>query len=65
MPEATVPHDLQVALHDEPEAAAAFAALPCSHQNEYVDWILEARRAETRARRIEQTVERLRAKSRA
>lgn len=61
MAEIAVPHDLQIALHDDPEAAAAFAALPFSHQREYVDWILEARRPDTRARRIEQTVERVKA----
>ena len=61
MPEMAVPHDLQTALHDDPQAAEAFAGLPFSHQREYVDWILEARRPETRARRIEQTVERVKA----
>jgi uncharacterized protein YdeI (YjbR/CyaY-like superfamily) len=59
--EMAVPHDLQIALHDDPVAGEVFVALPFSHQREYVDWILEARRPETRARRIEQTVERLRA----
>ena len=54
----TVPQDLAAAL-----AAAAmgttFDALSFSHQREYVSWIEEAKRAETRARRIEQTIERL------
>lgn len=57
--EMPVPHDLQIELNDHPAAAAAFEALPFSHKREYVDWILEARRPETRARRIEQTLERL------
>jgi uncharacterized protein YdeI (YjbR/CyaY-like superfamily) len=55
----TVPQDLATAL-----AAAAmgatFDALSFSHQREYVSWIEEAKRAETRTRRIEQTIERLR-----
>jgi uncharacterized protein YdeI (YjbR/CyaY-like superfamily) len=54
-PEIPVPHDLQIELHDDPEAAAAFAALPPSHWREYIDWILEAKRPETRMRRVEET----------
>lgn len=65
MSEIAVPHDLQIALHDDPEAAGAFAALPYSHRREYIDWVLEARRPETRARRIEQTVERVKQAARA
>ena len=57
--EIPVPHDLQIELHDDPEAAAAFAALPPSHRREYVDWILEAKRPETRARRVEETARRV------
>jgi hypothetical protein len=53
-----MPHDLRAAL-----AAAgvldAFAALSYSHQRQHVGWIDEAKRPETRARRIRQTVERL------
>jgi len=40
--EVAVPHDLRIALHNDPAAEAAFAGLPFSHQREYVDWILEA-----------------------
>jgi len=57
--EIPVPHDLQIELHDDPEAEAAFAALPPSHRREYIDWILEAKRAETRARRVEETARRV------
>lgn len=59
--EIPVPHDLQIELHDDPEAAAAFAALPPSHRREYIDWILEARRPETRMRRVEDTARRVKA----
>jgi uncharacterized protein YdeI (YjbR/CyaY-like superfamily) len=55
-PEMAVPHDLQIALHDDPEAQAAFEKLPYSHKREYIDWILGARRADTRARRVDETV---------
>ena len=55
-PEMAVPHDLQIALHDDPQAETAFEKLPYSHKREYIDWILEARRAGTRARRVDETV---------
>jgi uncharacterized protein YdeI (YjbR/CyaY-like superfamily) len=32
---------------------AAFEAMPPSHRREYVNWILEAKKTETRERRIE------------
>lgn len=54
----TVSDDLRHAL----EAAgllSAFEALSYSHQREYVTWIDEAKKPETRARRIAGTVERL------
>lgn len=63
--EIPVPHDLQIELHDDPEAAAAFAALPPSHRREYVDWILSAGRPETRTRRVEETVRRVKEARRA
>ena len=56
--ETPVPHDLQIELHDDPEAAA-FAALPQPHRNEYIDWILEAKGPETRARSVEETAARV------
>lgn len=57
--EIPVPHDLQRELQDDPEAAEAFAALPPSHRREYIDWILEAKRPETRTRRVEETARRV------
>jgi uncharacterized protein YdeI (YjbR/CyaY-like superfamily) len=54
--EMAVPHDLQIALHDDLQAEAAFEKLPYSHKRDYIDWILEARRADTRARRVDETV---------
>ena len=55
-----VPEDLQAALAGDTEAAAAFERLSYTHRREYVEWITEAKREETRARRITKTVERLR-----
>jgi uncharacterized protein YdeI (YjbR/CyaY-like superfamily) len=54
----TVPDDLVAAL-EAADRRAAFDTLSYSHQREYVEWVDEAKRADTRARRIAQTVERL------
>jgi Bacteriocin-protection, YdeI or OmpD-Associated/Domain of unknown function (DUF1905) len=56
-----VPADLRAALAPDPVAKAAFAKLSFTHRREYVDWIEEAKRPETRARRIASTVEQVRA----
>ena len=55
---AVVPDDLAEVLGDE---RAAFDALSFTHRREYVEWIEDAKRPETRARRIAETVERVRA----
>jgi hypothetical protein len=54
----TVAPDLAAAL-DAAGARPAFDALSFSHRREYVTWIEEAKRPETRQRRIAQTVERV------
>jgi uncharacterized protein YdeI (YjbR/CyaY-like superfamily) len=54
-----VPKDLREALAEEPSAKKAFAALSFTHRREYVEWVEEAKRPETRARRIAGTVERV------
>ncbi len=38
---------------------AAFDSMPYTHRKEYVDWIMEAKRPETRDRRIEKAREKL------
>ncbi len=57
----TVPDDLQSALHQSQVAADRFAALSYTHQREYVQWIEEAKRQQTRQRRIATTIDRLEA----
>jgi uncharacterized protein YdeI (YjbR/CyaY-like superfamily) len=57
-----VPDDLGTAL-EHAGLRESFAALSYSHQREYVQWIDEAKKPETRARRISQTIDRLRAGS--
>ena len=55
-----VPKDLARALGAEPAAKQAFAEMSFTHRREYVDWIEEAKRPHTRARRIASTVARVR-----
>ena len=45
------------ALKANRKAAAAFAAFSSSGQREYVEWIVDAKRAETQVKRIETAVE--------
>ncbi len=56
-PPFTVPQDLRAAIDALPAAAATFDAFPPSQQREYADWVSEAQRDETRARRLAQSVE--------
>ncbi|CAN5410621.1 hypothetical protein BH10ACT10_BH10ACT10_14500 [soil metagenome] len=58
--EVTVPDDLRAALADHPEAVAHFEGLAASHRKEWVRWIEEAKRPETRATRVAKTVAGLR-----
>jgi hypothetical protein len=53
-----VPADLRDALRADDAASKAFQKLSFSHRREYVEWVEEAKRPETRARRIAATVER-------
>ena len=54
-----IPADLERALAPHPDAATCLAALPPGQRREYLEWIGEAKRPETRARRIATAVERL------
>jgi uncharacterized protein YdeI (YjbR/CyaY-like superfamily) len=56
-PELGTPKDLATALAGNNAAQATFDAFPPSCRREYVEWVLEAKRPETRARRIAQAVE--------
>jgi Bacteriocin-protection, YdeI or OmpD-Associated/Domain of unknown function (DUF1905) len=57
--EVIVPDDLAAALAGDEAAAQAFDRLSFTHRREYVEWITSAKRDETRARRIGQTLQRL------
>ena len=52
-----IPVQLSEALSENEAAERIFAALPSSHRNEYLRWISEAKRAETRRRRAAKAVE--------
>lgn len=55
-----VPADLKNALASNKAAAKTFAAFSPSNQREYADWITEAKRPETREKRLATTLEWLR-----
>jgi len=55
-----VPTELRAALDADPAAAAAFDAMSYSHRREYVEWVTDAKREETRRRRVAAAVERVR-----
>jgi hypothetical protein len=57
--ELEVPEDLVAALAGQEEARAVFEKLAPSHKREYVEWIVSAKREETRKGRIEKAVEKL------
>lgn len=54
-----MPPDLLAALASVPAAKARFDALPPSHRREHLAYINEAKKPETRARRIATTLEML------
>ena len=58
--EVAVPPELAAALDTAPDARAAFEGLSFTHRREYAEWIAEAKRDETRRRRLEQAVQMLR-----
>ncbi len=51
-----VPADVTAALAKNAKARSTFEALPPSHRREYLEWITEAKRQETRARRLAQAI---------
>jgi Bacteriocin-protection, YdeI or OmpD-Associated/Domain of unknown function (DUF1905) len=57
--EVEVPVELSAALEGDPDARRAFEGLSFTHRKEYARWVAEAKKAETRERRIAETLERL------
>lgn len=56
-PAPKAPADLLKALRANPRALAAFTASSPSHRREYLEWIMEAKRDETRRRRVATALE--------
>ncbi|HET6362002.1 MAG TPA: YdeI/OmpD-associated family protein [Gemmatimonadota bacterium] len=56
-PPVKVPADLKSALARNAKARAAFEAFSPSHRREYVEWIEEAKREETRRKRLATAIE--------
>ena len=52
-----VPEDLAAALKKNKAAAVSFEKFSPSHRKEYIEWITEAKREDTRLKRLTQAVE--------
>ena len=63
--EVEVPADLTAALAADDAARATFDTLSFTHRKEWVRWVEEAKKPETRATRLAKTVASLRAGQRA
>lgn len=55
--EIAMPDDLAAALAKNPAAQATFDGFPPSARREYLEWVTEAKRPETRANRLAQAIE--------
>jgi len=55
-PPPKAPPDLAAALKKNAKARATWSRLTPGQQREYVDWLVDAKRAETRARRLAETL---------
>jgi uncharacterized protein YdeI (YjbR/CyaY-like superfamily) len=58
----TMPMELKAALAKDKKAKLAFDAMSPSHRKEYMEWVGEAKRDETRSTRIQKTVAQLKEK---
>jgi hypothetical protein len=54
-----VPEDLKLLLSKKAKAKSAFDALSFTNKKEYVGWINQAKKAETRAKRVKESIEKL------
>jgi len=61
MRDVKVPEPLAAALAADPRAQAAFERLAFTHRKEFARWVEEAKRDETRQRRVEAALEMIRA----
>lgn len=56
-----VPVELRAALRDAADAARAYDAMSYTHRREFAEWVGEAKKTETRARRAGKAVQMIRA----
>ncbi len=59
--EVEIPEALAAAMAADPHARASFESMAPTHRKEYARWIAEAKREETRQRRVHQALEMIRA----
>lgn len=52
-----IPEDLLAAMREVPGLKEKFETMSYSHQKEYIDYILEAKKQETRDKRIDKTID--------
>ncbi|MDO9086672.1 MAG: YdeI/OmpD-associated family protein [Anaerolineaceae bacterium] len=57
--EVSIPEDVQLALKENPPTNEKFQKLAFTHQKEYMRWIEDAKRPETRQRRVEKMIQEL------
>lgn len=57
--DAVVPDVLRTLLNENEHARQRFERLTPGHRREYIEWIIEAKRPDTRERRLTATIERL------
>jgi hypothetical protein len=57
-----IPDDFGNLLNQNPEVEAYFEGLSFTHRKEYVRWIVEAKKQETREKRLQKAIEMLREK---
>ena len=55
-----IPEDLESVLHKDPTAWANWEAFTYTHKKEYAEWVSDAKKDETRKRRIAQALEMIR-----
>jgi uncharacterized protein YdeI (YjbR/CyaY-like superfamily) len=58
--EVDVPESLAAALADDDDARAAFEGMAYTHRKEFARWVADAKREETRQRRVAESVQMLR-----
>jgi len=54
-----MPADLARAIKSSPKAAAFFESIPPSAKREFIEWVTGAKRPETRAKRLAESVKML------